>query len=715
MINKTTFAGIRFDDYQLNELVTHLFATDATKTVVTPNVDHVVRANEDPVLLDLYATADISVNDSRVLTKLAGLVGLRVGPVVPGSDLTRTIIEQLSGTDIPVTMIGSSPEAIDKIRQKYALKKLHHYNPPMGFINSPEEVNKCIDFMLAHPSKFIFLAVGSPRQELLARQAREAGATGILLCIGASLMFLSGEEIRAPRIIQKMSLEWLFRMVQSPRRLAKRYSHDLRKIIPLLLQERRRQRTSIPVQANPQREQRILLIAEAANPEWASVPLVGWSQAEALMKKYNCLLVTQVRNRDAILRRGYREGEDFIAIDSEKIARPIDRLGNFFSGGAGKGWTTKMAFNYIAYLFFERQLWKTLAGRIAAGEFSLVHRITPLSPTQPSFLARKCARYQIPFILGPLNGGLPWPKEFSSERRQEQEWLTYIRSAYKLLPGYHATRKHATRILIGSRATWQQMDQKYLAKCDYLPENGIDPQRFSRRRDKATGTPLQAIFVGRLVPYKGTAMLLDGFQRVLQRQAVSLHIVGDGPERTRLEQQAARLGISNSVHFHGWVPHQQVQDYLVNSDLLAFPSIREFGGGVVLEAMALGVMPLIVDYGGPGELVDETTGIKIKLGSKQAISQQLAEVIEQLVAQPEIISEKGQRARSHVLTHFTWERKAEKIYANYQKAWAQQNQGRDVKVHSNYPRQRNAQQTRAGRDSTATPHSEQSSSPKGSL
>ncbi|MGA0174741.1 MAG: glycosyltransferase family 1 protein, partial [Phycisphaerales bacterium] len=99
---------------------------------------------------------------------------------------------------------------------------------------------------------------------------------------------------------------------------------------------------------------RVLIIAEAANPELASVPLVGWSHAEALSRIVEAHLVTQVRNRDAILRKGWREGIDFTAIDSERIAAPAYRIGSRLPGG----WTTKMAVTAITYRYFEHLLWK---------------------------------------------------------------------------------------------------------------------------------------------------------------------------------------------------------------------------------------------------------------------------------------------------------------------------------------------------------------------
>jgi len=409
---------------------------------------------------------------------------------------------------------------------------------------------------------------------------------------------------------------------------------------------------------------RVLVIAEAANPEWPSVPLVGWSLARALADVANVHLVTQIRNRVAIERTGWCEGREFTAIDSERIAAPLHKLRQKLGGRDGKGWTIGTAINALSYPYFERLVWKRFETSLKAGEFDLVHRITPLSPTVPSPIAKKLAKIGVPFVLGPLNGGLPWPKEFDGARRDEREWLSYVRSVHKLLPGFHASRRHASLILIASKATWQQMPARYHDKCIYLPENGIDPSRFNLTRTRGATRPIRCIFVGRLVPYKGPDMLLEAAAPLLQRGDITLDYIGDGPLMNELRHRAETDTIPG-ITFHGWIEHTAVQEHLVNADLLTLPSIREFGGAVVLEAMALGVPALIVDYGGPSELVTPETGFTVSLGTRDSIVTALRIRLQLLIDQPREIDRRSRAAQVRIAQEFTWSMKANQVLGIY--------------------------------------------------
>jgi len=410
---------------------------------------------------------------------------------------------------------------------------------------------------------------------------------------------------------------------------------------------------------------RVLLIAEAANPDWVSVPLEGWSLSRAIANLTDAHLVTHIRNREGILHANLVEGRDFTAIDNENVASPLYKLSNRLRGGSGKGWTTVQALSSLAYYSFERELWRRLGARMRAREFDLVHRITPISPTCQSLIAKQLAEYNVPFVIGPLNGGVPWPTKFIDRQHAENEWLSHVRWLYKLMPGYRSTRRYSAAIIAGSKHTLSEMPGWAREKCVYIPENGVDLARFNNPRSRAASVPLKAGFVGRLVPYKGADILLEAGANFLKEGQLEVHIIGDGPQRTQLETMVDRLGIRSQVVFHGWTPHIEVQEKLRVCDLLALPSIREFGGAVVVEAMALGVAPIVADYAGPSELVDNDTGIRVGFHDKKSLVNGLRVALREVIQSPEKLDKMGAAGREKVKRRLTWEAKARQILAVY--------------------------------------------------
>jgi len=171
--------------------------------------------------------------------------------------------------------------------------------------------------------------------------------------------------------------------------------------------------------------------------------------------------------------------------------------------------------------------------------------------------------------------------------------------------------------------------------------------------------------VGRLVSYKGADMLLQAAAPLARAGRARVDVIGDGPERGALEALAAREGMTAAVTFAGWVDHRELKTRMAEGHVFGFPSVREFGGAVVLEAMALGLVPVIVDYGGPGELVTPATGFAVPMGSRAEIVQRVRAVLEALAADPSRIRPMGDRARERVARRFTWEAKAAQVLEVY--------------------------------------------------
>ena len=229
------FLGQAFTDLSPDLVLTWLLDRPAEAPfgyVVTPNADHLVRLARLPALGPLYDGAALRLLDSRVVAGLARIMGLHPPTVVTGSDLTASL---LAAIHEPVTIIGLDPAWVGGL----GLRQVAHHNPPIGFEDDSDAFARAVDFALTHRSRFTILAVGSPRQERLAAAIKASGsATGIGLCVGASLEFLAGARRRAPVWMSRAGLEWMHRLGQDPRRLARRYLLDSPAVIALLARER---------------------------------------------------------------------------------------------------------------------------------------------------------------------------------------------------------------------------------------------------------------------------------------------------------------------------------------------------------------------------------------------------------------------------------------------------------------------------------------------
>lgn len=191
--------------------------------VATPNVDHVVSLAADPGRSALYQGAWLRLNDSRVLTRLARWSGINL-PAVPGADLTAALALRVIDPDEPVTVIGGDAALIEGLKARFGWTDIRWHAPPMGLLRNPRAVADAAQFIAQQASRFTFICVGAPQQELIAHAVCLRGdGVGVGLCVGASLEYLTGAQRRAPRALRRCGLEWAWRLARNPARLAQRY------------------------------------------------------------------------------------------------------------------------------------------------------------------------------------------------------------------------------------------------------------------------------------------------------------------------------------------------------------------------------------------------------------------------------------------------------------------------------------------------------------
>lgn len=415
---------------------------------------------------------------------------------------------------------------------------------------------------------------------------------------------------------------------------------------------------------------RLLLIAEACNPTFTSVPLVGYNFARALAERpeLEITLVSQQINRQALENDPIAKRVRLHIVDHEWLAKPLYQLTKVLRGGDKLSWTINTAMAWPSYMVFEHQLHRELRVDFWHQRFDLIHRVTPVSPTLSSPLA---SLVDVPMLIGPLNGGLPWPKAFPELVRQEREWLVPLRQAYRALPFYRSCYRDLAGVLVGSKHTATEIPRTFKGKRYYLPENGVDPERFHL----ATAWPepqgrFRFLFVGRLVPYKGADLVVEAMAGSSLLRQCQLRVAGDGPHGAHLLALVRETGLQDSVHFTGWVDQKQLSREFASAQVFAFPSLREFGGGVVLEAMANALPCIVVNYGGPAELVTPETGVPLPMLPRAELVARLRSAMEALAGDPSRCRQMGLAAVQRIRQEFTWASKAERLVEIYREVLA---------------------------------------------
>jgi N-acetylglucosaminyldiphosphoundecaprenol N-acetyl-beta-D-mannosaminyltransferase len=226
-ITEVSFLGMPFAMLELSAVVGILATRPASARfafIATPNAQHLVlfRRGVEGFAFGL-SRAWFLTCDSQVLRRLGWFLFGITFPLVTGSDLTLHLLRHVIEPDEPVTIIGGNDELRRGLAEQYGLRRVALYSPPFGFSTDAALLERCVNFVRDNPARFVFLACGAPQSEVLAAHIVETNsATGTGLCIGASLLFATGQLKRAPLVWQKLGLEWLYRLIQEPRRLARR-------------------------------------------------------------------------------------------------------------------------------------------------------------------------------------------------------------------------------------------------------------------------------------------------------------------------------------------------------------------------------------------------------------------------------------------------------------------------------------------------------------
>lgn len=225
---------------QALDIVFKMATYNCSGYIVTPNVDHIVQAKKNTNLKNAYAKATLSLADGQPLLWMSRLLGMPLPEKISGSDFIRPVMSSAAKNGFSVFFCGAAPgvaeTAADVLRSEFPELKIAGFeSPPLGFEKDAVYEKSLLKRIQSKNPDIVLIALGAPKQEILMERWNDQGARFLMIGIGAGLDFIAGKVKRAPAWLSRCGFEWLYRMMQEPKRLVKRYLVDDISIIPVFL------------------------------------------------------------------------------------------------------------------------------------------------------------------------------------------------------------------------------------------------------------------------------------------------------------------------------------------------------------------------------------------------------------------------------------------------------------------------------------------------
>lgn len=255
-MSRIHFMNTEIDNLTMKEAlqeIDRLIQENKNAYVVTPNVDHIVQLERGGELCEVYKNADLILADGKPLIWISKWYKTPIKQKISGSDLFPLLCKMAAKRNYKMFFLGAAEgvaaKAAENLKKRYeGLQVVGTYSPPIGFEKDEEEMTKIEEIIKDAKPHILIVGLGCPKQELFILHNKDKLGVPISLGLGASLDFEAGNIKRAPKWMANHGLEWLFRITQDPKRMAKRYLVDDRKIFGLAFKYKK--------QAKKQRKQK---------------------------------------------------------------------------------------------------------------------------------------------------------------------------------------------------------------------------------------------------------------------------------------------------------------------------------------------------------------------------------------------------------------------------------------------------------------------------
>lgn len=411
---------------------------------------------------------------------------------------------------------------------------------------------------------------------------------------------------------------------------------------------------------------KVLVSAYACNPLGSpelhpGEDLTGWRLVQEIGRCHDVWVLTHRYNERAIDASGRNDPNPAVRFHFLSLPRPLDLL---YRVGFGQR---------VYYYLWQIAAWRAARNLHRAVGFDISHHLTFGNDWLASYLG---AFLRVPFILGPVGGGQRTPRGLLGEYTAGGRLSELGRNAAQWFgrrdPVRSLAMKRARAILVCNRETRDRIPEAYRTKVEYFPVNGISRQDLSGSSAPSPAPRHFRVFMaGRFHRLKGFALAIRAFGLFAGIFPDSeFMIVGSGPDEATLRRLISELRLEEKVRLTGWLPRDILLREMRASDVFLFPSFRDGGGAVVVEAMASSKPVIGLDSGGPGFHIQPDWGFRIEPRSSSFVAGEIAKALETLRRNPALGRAMGEAARQRVEQYYLWDRLGERLREIYLKALA---------------------------------------------
>lgn len=408
-------------------------------------------------------------------------------------------------------------------------------------------------------------------------------------------------------------------------------------------------------------KKKILISVYACEPNFGSEGGVGWNVVKELSARHELTVLTRANNKESIeaSEEVWAKGVYWVYLDPPKWL-------TFWKKGA-RGLQ-------LYYILWQVQALSEAKKVLKFRDIDVVHHVTFGKYWIPSLLVK----LDKPFVFGPVGGGDSTPKQLRDGynfKGKLSEWMRdVIRFSLRLPTPIRRYYRNMGWVIAATEQTAVALKELGVERISTQVQSGMHQEELDyyagiKRISSAESSPVRLVTACRLIHWKAVDLAIEAVAEVKKRGvAVELIVLQEGPEKANLIKLVSELGLENEVRFPGRLGSlEEVYETISGADALIHPALHEAFGQSVLESLSLGVPVICLKWGGPGVIVDDSSGYRIEPGNREETKKLFADAICKLTEDRARLNEITKATRSRA-QQFLWSNVVESVEEAYERA-----------------------------------------------